>query len=201
MSNSMKPLRSFKEAINYQSGCPLCGAQLHINDRDLATDYGHDYRGGTPRISFFINQREDDTVTVDPETGEVELLLRNRMPAKIPDFNQPPQPIPLPVYNGKLIHALHLNCNSCCQYSFTLQVHLNLTESKLEAIFLDSEQLSIEEDSMVHEINNSYAMERTSYSYFDKEGDSKKLTLPLITLDLSNPKETIARIRKLLVFY
>ncbi len=179
--------QAFKEAINYQSACPLCSSPLHINDRDLATDYGHEFRGGSPRISFFINQRADDTVTVDPETDEVELLLHNRV------SDAPP-------YNGRLIHSLTLNCNSCCQYSFTLQVHLNLTESKLDKVILDSESISIEEGSMVHEINNSYAMERTLYSYFDKEGDSKKVILPLISLDAFNPKETIARIRKLLIF-
>lgn len=186
---------TFKEGINYKSACPLCKSPLHINDRDLATDYGHEFRGGTPKISFFINQREDDTVTVDPETDEVELVLRNRMPERISGTSFTP-----PTYNGKLIHALHLNCNSCCQYSFTLQVHLNLTKSKLIGIFLDSESMSIEECSMVHEINNSYSTNKTFYSYFDKEGDSKKVFLPLIPLDHYSPQETIARIRKLLIF-
>lgn len=201
---NLPPLKfpSFKEAINYRSNCPLCNSLLHINDRDLATDYGHEYRSGEERITFFINQREDDTVTIDPDTDEIELILSNRMP-EVPitglSVNLQKMMSP-PVYAGKFMHGLTIDCKSCCQYSFTLQIHFELTEKRLAGTYLNSETISIEEDSMVHEIKNSYATDQTYYSYFDREGDSRKVVLPLIPLDLLNPKETVSRIRKLLVF-
>lgn len=203
-SMNLPPLKfhSFKEAGNYRTTCPLCNNPLHINDRDLATDYGHEFRGGKPRISFFVNQREDDTITIDPETDEVELILSNRLPEELlTDLSPAAQKIMAPpVYNGRFMHGLTIDCKSCCQYAFTLQIHFNLTDKSLFGTYLNSESISIEEGEMVHEIKNSYATQITYYSYFDKEGDSKRLSLPLIPLDLSDPKETVARISNLLIF-
>ena len=193
---------SFKEAINYQPVCPLCRSQLHINDRDLAADYGFEYRGDKrERISFFVNRREDDTPTIDPETDEVELLYANRMPPSIPNYNSPTHYTnPPKAYNGRFLHALTIDCKSCCQYGFTLQLHFDLTEQKLASAFLNSETVNITECEMVHEIKNIYATEKTHYTYFPRDGSCKQTTLPLIALDLSNPLETVARIRKLLIF-
>jgi len=201
---NLPPLKfhSFKEAISYKTVCPLCTNALHINDRDLATDYRRSDCGLKERLSFHVNQREQDTITIDPETDEVELVLSDRISDEVLQ-SLPPATQKImnpPIYNGMFLHGLTIDCKSCCQYSFTLQIHFDLSKQKLFGIFLNSENVSIEEGEMVHEIKNSYATQITYYSYFDKEGDSKKLSLPLIPLDLSEPKETVARIRNLLIF-
>lgn len=187
---------SFKRAINYRQECPLCQCQMDINDRDLATDYE-----GKERLTFFLNRNEDDTIAINSETDEVELIFSKRMPDKLYDYTKQSYYAPVtPIYNGTLIQALTIDCKHCCQYSYTLQIYFNLTEKKLAKTILNSESLTVEDGSMVHEIKNVYSMERTEYCCFSKEGDSKKSAIPLIPIDLDNPKETIFRIRKLLIF-
>jgi hypothetical protein len=199
----MKQFHSFKSALEYQERCPLCQGFTHINDRDLAADIGYDYRGEGQRVTFYVNRREDDTITINPATDEVELILANRMPDKIYDATThsitTAQPS-LPIYNGKLLHALTIDCKNCCQYSYTLQLHFDLAEERLTGIFLNSETLSIENDAIVHEIKNVYSAEETRYTYFLKDGVEKSSILPLVPLNLTNPNETVSRIRKLLVF-
>lgn len=174
---------SFKSATRYQSECPLCAGELLINDRDLATEYGYKFRGENPKISFFLDQREQDVISIDPDNDEIEY---------IDDYRS--------IRGGVFMHALTIDCKSCCQYNFRLQIHFNMKELKLAGVFLDSETISIEDCEMVHEIKNSYAVSKTYYSYFDKNGSSRRSELPLINLDLSNPRETVSRIRKLLIF-
>lgn len=197
----MIQFQSFKQAVNYRQLCPLCQCRMHINDRDLATDYDIDCNIRKDRLCFFLNQREDDKITIDPESGEVDFVLAQRFPDKLYDYTkQTYYAPPAPVYNGTMIHALTVDCKNCCQYSYTLQIHFNLTEKRLGKTVLNSESISIEEGNMVHEVKNVYPMNKTEYAYFSKEGDSRKSSLPLIPLDLDSPKETVSRIRKLLIF-
>lgn len=197
----MIQFHSFKAALNHQPNCPLCAKPTHINDRDLAYDWESEGCDRKARFAFFINKSEDDTITIDPETDEVDLVLRQRMPDTLYDYTKQTYYAPAtPIYNGTLIHGLTIDCKNCCQYSYTLQIHFNLTEKRLAKIVLNSENISIEDGSMVHEIKNLYSMNKTEYSSFSKEGDSHKSALPLLPLDLDNPQDTIARIRKLLVF-
>jgi len=206
---------SFNEAISYKEKCPLCNQKLQINDRDLATDLGAEFQSGRRKISFFLDQFNRDTVSIDLHTEEVEVIIGDRYnylddPSRYSGtVNNPP-----PSYGGRFLHALTVDCKHCCQYAFRLRIHFDLTprihrksdirdlsfSRSIEATFLDSETINIEEDDMVHEIKNSYAAKKTYYSYFDKGGSSKKSTLPLIALDLNSPKDTVARIRKLLIF-
>lgn len=194
----MKTFNTFKSAIEYYPHCPLCQNELKINDRDLAADLGSSYRDGKDTISFFIDNG-NDTLTIDPETEEVEFILGKKFVCNPPSsmFNSI---LSQPSYNGKFAHKLSIDCQSCCKFCFTLQVHVNLTSRKLEPTILNSESISIEEGNMVHEIKNNYIAKQTHYAYFSKDGDSKRTQLPLIGLNLNNPKETVARIRKLLIF-
>lgn len=208
MNTPSRYFHSLRMGLDYQTRCPLCKDLLKINDRDLASDWGyggHEY-GGDHRIAFYVSQKDDDAIVINPNTDEVELVVAKRWSPEVVveavngEFEPSFKPSAQPIYNGKFMHALTIDCKSCCQYSYTLQVHFDLSEEILIGVYLNSESLSIEESGMVHEIKNSYAAQLTYYSYFDKEGDSKRDCLPLIPLDLDNPKETVSRIRKLLIF-
>jgi len=204
MNLPVPKFNSFKEAIGYRYTCPLCTSNLYINDRDLArdliNDHGHESSGDTSKISFFISLIEKDTISIDLETDEVQIIFNDRMSKTIWTGPGTPKIQAPPIYNGRFMHGLTIDCKNCCQYSFTLQIHFNLLNKVLSGIYLNSETISIEDGNIVHEIKNSYAAQVTYYSYFMKDGDSKKLPLPLIPLNLLDPKETVARIRNLLIF-
>jgi hypothetical protein len=195
----MIKFRSFLEGLRYRSKCPLCSKQMEVNDRDLVErlEYplGHPYQ----RFTFYLGQRSDDVLLVDPNSEMVVIKYAtvqettNGMYTGRVAGNYT-------IYNGEWRHALTMNCNSCSQYHFTLQVHSNLTERRLIGTFLNSESVSVEENDMVHEVRNVYSMEKTEYTCFPKDGSSKRSSIPLVPLNLSDPKETISRIRKLLIF-
>lgn len=202
---------SFRDAINYRKFCPVCKKRLQINDRDLATDYGYEFRGnGSETLSFYLDQSQTDTLTINLDTEACEISYSERIDE---DYGYPggmgnvttgrtfyAKKASPRTYNGMLIHALTINCNSCCQYGYTLQIHFDLAVKKLSFALLDSEHITIEDGSSVHEIKNSYAMTKTRYRSFEKGGSAKAIELPLLPLDLKNPQEMVGRIRKLLVF-
>lgn len=203
----MKQFYSFLDAIKYHACCPLCKNRLEINDRDLAMDY--DQRSGGQRLAFNLTPGTDDVLYINPVTEAVELVLTEKyqLPAlnvngTISNIYTPA--VQMPILDGRFIHGLTIDCKSCCQFSYTLQIHIDLNVHKHNAIlvgtYLNSETVSVEDNEMVHEIKNIYSTDVTEYSYFSKNGDDKKSTLPLIPLDLINPKETVSRIRKLLIF-
>jgi hypothetical protein len=177
----MKQFSTFLNAIEYHKSCVLCDSKMDINDRDLATDIGYEFRENKQKVSFFVFSNRDDTVTIDPETNEVEFSLKN-------------------IAGGIFYHGLTIDCKSCCQFSYVIQVRIDLSKRILLGTSLNSETLSIEDSEMVHEIKNIYATKKTEYTYFPKDGSSKRATFPLVSLNLINPKETIGRLRKLLIF-
>ena len=201
----MKQFNNIIDAIYYRKNCPLCKHRLKINERNLAEEFG---LYGKQRISFYIDQRNIDYCTIDPETNKIELSVTeenhfNYQPGfhgGVATYMPPPSTKPYTVRSGRFIHALQISCESCCLYRFTLQVHIDLSKCELIVALLDSESITIENEGLAHEIKNSYSMSKTYYTCFGIETGEKKSELPLIEMDMANIKETISRIRKLLIF-
>lgn len=189
----------FLEGLHYRSKCPLCNKQMEINDRDLVerVEYptGHPYQ----RFVFYIGKTTDDVMELDPHSEEITVRHQRTMET-IYGLKSMSAAGNYTIYNGLFYHALTINCNSCCQYHYTLQVHADLTEGRLAGTYLNSETISVEESGIVHEIKNVYSTEKTEYACFPKDGSSKRSSIPLIPMNLSDPKETVSRIKKLLIF-
>jgi hypothetical protein len=187
---------SFLAGLQHHKKCPLCNKQMEVNDRDLSerVEYptGHPYQ----RFKFYIGRSTDDVMILDPNTELVEVDKRALQSV----FGLRSQMGNYTLYSGLFYHALTINCNSCCQYHYTLQVQADLTAMRLVGTYLNSETVSVEEGGIVHEVRNVYATDQTEYAAFPKDGSSKKSSIPLVPLNLSNPKETVSRIRKLLIF-
>jgi hypothetical protein len=197
----------FLEGLHYHSRCPVCRKQMEVNDRDLVArlEYplGHPYQ----KFAFHIGKSSDDIMYLDPHTEEVEIeFTRNREDYALGShgtfkpYGYSGQIYTHSTYDGMFYHALTLNCNSCCQYHYTLQLHTDLTERRLVGTYLNSESINVVDGEQVHEIKNIYSTEKTEYACFPKDGSSKKQSMPLIPLNISDPKETVARIKKLLIF-
>lgn len=201
----MKSFSNIIDAIHYRKDCPLCKHRLKINERNLVEEFG---LYGKQRISFYIDQRNIDYCTIDPVTNKVELVVTEESHLNYqPGFNggvATYMPVssskPYALRAGRFIHALQIACEHCCLYGFTLQVHIELSKCVLIGTLLDSEFITIENDGMAHEIKNSYSMSKTYYTCFGVESGEKNAELPLIEMDIENIKETVSRIRKLLIF-
>lgn len=200
----MKQFNNIIDAINYQPHCPLCKKHLRVNERSLANEF---YPVDKRMVSFYIDQRNIDYVTIDLLTNKVELNVTiDNSYNHHPSFHGgaltyvPPPPTSYVMTVDKFMHALHIECNDCCQYSFTLQVHINLKRHELIGVFLNSESITIEADDLAHEIRNVYSHNKTEYTCFGRESGERKVDLPLIEIDKTNIKETVSRIRKLLIF-
>lgn len=198
----MKQFSTFLQAIKYQSHCVLCKGLMSISNRDQALDYKHRFWGEKELVSFYLAANTDDIITIDPDTEEIELFISNSDIKGVtglytPRFSSKKN---YTIKDGTFIHGLEIACRSCCQFSYTLQIWINLNLKKLGAIFLNSESLTLEDNKTVHEIKNLYSIDRTEYTYFPNDGKSKKITFPLISLNLLNPRETLSRLKKLLIF-
>lgn len=200
----MKRFYSFIAGLTHYTKCPLCNKEMEINDRDLVerVEYptGHSYQ----RFSFYLTKGSDDTLIINPETETVEIKFsrRNNFSATYTGHvgqyaGQGYSPV---TYSGMFYHGLSISCSSCCRFSYALQIHIDLTEGRIVGTYLNSETISVEEGTNVHEIKNVYSMDKTEYACFPKDGSSKKSSIPLIPLNIEDPKETVSRIRKLLIF-
>lgn len=211
----MKRFDSILAALNYYPNCPICNKELRINDKELADDYPYDYDRSLPmpKISFYLNQRNDEVMRIDPITNSVEIQIAHTdidisSSGYFADYNAPVKSInaygksPYEIKGGFFMHALRINCQSCCQFSYALQVHVDLSSKKLAGVFLNSESITVEDGGVAYEIKNIYSTNITEYHYFSALGSSSKpITLPLVELDVYKPMDTINRIRKLLPFY
>lgn len=207
----MKQFKSLYEGLQYVTHCPLCKTRTELNDRDAellplqAVSAGTINQNIKGKLQFHLY--DEDILTIDIETGECEVLE---------------EPID---WNGRsrsaaLFVRLGIDCNDCCQYYYVIRLHINLDNLTVAEVTLDSETISLEQESKVHEIKNSYVKETTEYSLINrssKTGDrmgsdgmyqfreitdhvDKLITLPLVPLDLSNPFDTLGRITNLIIF-
>jgi len=192
----MKKFRSIQSAINYHKNCPVCFQQMQINDKDLAADYYGDNLD-TKSVSFWLDVYQNDILTIHLSNDDVEVTdmvyeIGEHSTFYIPNTRKVG-------YHGKFLQGMTLDCKICCKFSYTLQVHVDLEIKKLTGIFLNSETLTVEEGSVVHEIKSIYSTKQTEYARFEP-GSDKRVNLPLIPLDLKNPEETIKRVKKLIIF-
>lgn len=189
---------TFQNAIAYRARCPLCSGFMRINDRNLAEDYDEYHYPGR-EIKFHLTPWSNDLVSINPMTDEVRIIYAKSLDY-MADGELTSKPITLESYSGLHKNGIQLDCISCCRYDFCLSIELDLTSEKLLDLSLSVESFSIESEDQVSSVTNFYFKNKTKYEYFKKNGDEHEAYLPLITLNLQDPKETINRLQKLLIF-
>lgn len=207
---SMLSFASLIEALNYRDFCPVCDYKLEINDRDLATDIGYQYRReGRKTISFFVGSNELEVMTIDLHTEEVEITINGRSdwdPSYVVGTQAYSNTI-LPktkrsasqYQGGKFLHSLTIDCKRCSQYGYVLQVHVDMGNEKLCGLFLNSEWIAIDENGAKHELKNNYATNKTFYNCYLTDRDYHT-DIPLVSINVFDPMETVHRVRKLIIF-
>ena len=180
----MIKFKKILDGMTYRKNCPVCHSPLHVNDQDLAEPFSFKKK----KISFPL--LGDDVLVVNLFSEDIDLKLKQSVFA-MGYYN----------YNGIAYGRVQCECVSCCLYYFVLQVQINMSIKKIENILLNSEFLAFEDASgFLHEINNIYSLDKCEYKYYNIEGDSKKLDFPIVELDFANPKQTIDKLQKLIIF-
>jgi hypothetical protein len=203
------------EAISYHKNCYICNGQLQFYIHDELGKIQADIEQGTISKSICINLSDgmdsdtDDFLIVDMITNKAS-IKRNYRYAHSSDsvghnYTRRSRKLNISLrdwYDGLIYESVNLSCNDCQQFSYTIQMVVNTKEEYVTKLFLNSEYICLEENgSIVHEINNNYAREITGYRKIAQlNSDDQKIEIPLIALNLQNPRETIERIKKLVIF-
>lgn len=187
---------TIKQALTYRKQCPLCKNKLNIH-RGASNDlliYNHrilKVRDGSTEATLNI---ETDQVTFEYTVSE-EFHLSSR------NYSSTKRTLPL-IYpaSGKLIIGFNLECYLCHQYYYNTAFHIDTGEKRFHFATLNSEWIEIEDGPDVLGIHNIYATGITKYSHYFADGSVKECEIPVIPLNVENPKETLARLKKLIIF-
>lgn len=183
----MKQFESLYDALLYVSYCPICQCDLRINERDVKASSRFNSTGiYYYKLIFDFNDEEIVSIDVDSE----EVAFHHNPQSKLHA-------------HGTFYSKVSIECEDCCQYSFTLQLKFDIQSQKLEAVYLNSEIICLEDkDGQTNQIKNIYATDKTEYSLFCSatDGEDKFIVLPLIPLDINNPEIALKRIKSLIVF-
>lgn len=174
----MKEFKNLREAFGYQTKCPFCTHRTHLGIEQIESIYEHD------------RTRERFTL----RTGSIQFVIDGHTNQLIACYSGGS------LLSGQMIFSLSGTCTTCSKYSFAIGVTVDITNSKLTGLFLNSETFSIEEGQSLYEIRNVYTTEKTEYTRFKKGSSDSKVDFPLIPFDMVNPDKTLDRIKGLLVF-
>lgn len=202
----LQPFQSLLSALHYRRNCPFCHSTLEMYNKRLRSEYDYD-RG---YVVFELDEYGGNTLCVNFLTEEVELIVARREDLE-PIYSGT---VPSSIYynsrmstsyirlDGEIGHAISIRCmnRECGQFSYTLQMWVDLIQKKLLGVYLNSELMSIDIDDNTHEIKNVYTTNKTHYTYHSKDGSSKTATIPLIKLDTTKPHDMLERIKNLIIF-
>lgn len=197
--------------------CPICNANLiysAVDSRVGVDDYLYSIDHCTFNIQkplqVTLRNGNSDNIVLDIKSEKIISMSITQSDEYQPIYSigspnpvyiaKPPSQINYDIRDGILMQGHRIDCNSCYQYAYTLQLRLDLKNLIVETVILNSEFVSIEKGENVYEIRNVYTMNKTEYSHIENKKRHETLQLPLISNDMSNPNEVLGRIQKLLIF-
>lgn len=202
----MTPLRFYNldEAFQYQRHCPLCKENIYPVDVNLKYEYD-----GT-KADFTVG---DSTFQVACHSNQLTYHSRRSQHDQMVTFGASQSYIGMTrssygLHNGGTdIFKMEMCCHNkaCEHYRYVVQVHLSLDEKRITDLVLNSEAIAIEDGAKLCTIKNVYTTEKTEliirHQHVSQYHEPlEKIEFPLIPLNLQNPRKTLERIRKLVVF-
>lgn len=184
----MKQFSTVREALSLHTHCPCCRDYLTVKDSPSSI-----FSYATRKITFPMSG--GDQVSVNCDNNDVSLTLCSK-PSFDP-FYATQRLSALRSYDGIMYEGINPVCHTCRKFSYGITVKIDLNDMKISGIFLNSETIVVYDTKGSHEVRNVYWNDQSTTTY--SCGD-KKETIPLVPLNLSNPQETVDRIRKLLIF-
>jgi hypothetical protein len=198
---------SIQEAFKYCEYCPVC-KRFIINKASKISYHGDCYNGA----EFLLGNSCYKTIYFSNNNLNVAVDYKRNIIKSIELKNNH---IMRDYYGGTIC------CNESREYKYiknfltfynfiycpqecydcTMKIYIDIKNPKfLNKIELQSERVFIAENDVDHFITNTYTNKETIYKIIHNNNDENILTIPLISDNLSNPQETLERIKKLLPF-
>src|ERR1700690_2279679 len=144
----MKQFANLIDAIFYQTSCPVCYENLKFKNI-----YDCSFEG--EKVVLHINTSIGDIIYINIKKNIVEKIFITRdnhildteASYKYSAFASTDYSI----YNNILNSPITISCNECSQFSYRIQIQLDLINFKITSICLESETISIEDRLMVYE--------------------------------------------------
>ena len=171
---------SISEALSLHKICPICSHQLKIFD-DKQKLLAHNVLDDYNLCYELINE---DLVLINKSNDSIKFIINN-------NYN---------IYYNNYFCPIKIECVNC-MFCYTIIGNFDLSVNKIKNIYLSAEQFSIENShNKLCVINNLYEAHMTEYTIdiFSKNMNVERI--PLIPLNFKNPKETLHKIEKLLLF-
>jgi len=196
---------SLTEAINYHRICPICQQKMLLNCQQSQSLVPSKYT----LLENMISPHQNPSLT-PPKCVIFDLMIANNLRIDL-DTNQASLVARddglyserKNIYPAMVWHGLIMNCSKCRKFSYAIQMLTDVSIPKLLNIRLNSETIAWEDRrKTLHQVRNCYPTETTEYSVFPLRSISqeKHIDLPLVPLNLSNPEETVSRVRTFVVF-
>lgn len=214
----MKDFANITDAIQYHKRCYICGSTLiptvsarepfHIiNNPDteqpeLEIDLTRNIDSEdddllyinlwTNKVRIKTMRRQHSRMIYNPEDGMMHNVSSNQ-----PAFIKGLQNIPK-TYGNTIYEPIDINCANylCGKFYYVIQMIIDATKMRVEHLYLNSEQITWQDDQGDHTIHNIFSIGKTEYWRHTTAID-QNITIPLISINLQNPSETVARIKKL----
>jgi hypothetical protein len=210
----MKHFVNILDAAEHHKKCYVCGFMLtpnfhgdvlfnspfnENNDRQLRIN-----------LSGMVDSDTDDILTIDMNTNKITLHAQRRyvdfhydIGGTINGANVRSKSPPAPRgYGGILFEGIDISCRNCNRFSYTIQMIIDVQkEHRITSLFLNSEDITINDGVTAHQIRNVYTTKTTEYRHHTKPHmHGKTISFPLMDLNLKDPQETLGRIKNLLPF-
>lgn len=195
---------NLEEAFNYRRTCPLCNQGVYPVEANLKYDYDG------VKADFTVGE---STFQVSCHSNELTYHTRRSQHDQMVTFGAPQSYIGMTRSSyglhtgGTDVFKMEMRCHNrqCERYLYVVQVHISLDEKRITNLILNSEHISLEDGAKLCTIKNVYTTEKTElivrHQHLSQYHEPvEKIEFPLIPLNLQDPRKTLERIRKLVVF-
>jgi hypothetical protein len=179
----MKIFKTIKEGLKHRTHCVKCNGPLTVSSKSKNDDENI--------FIFLAVSGYDEAFAVNRKTEIVSLIEDPKLKSK---------PTKKLVFDGQFWTGLYIDCEKCYSYGYTLQLKFDTKTIKLFEISLNSETITFEENDLITEVRNMYGSNESWFMTYDGSNNVKSTKLPLIQFNLDKPAETLARVRKLIIF-
>jgi uncharacterized protein YbaR (Trm112 family) len=173
---------SLKHALNFIIHCPVCNERLFLDSKNQHEDIS--------RIKFPLSNKTNDAYVVHIDTGNVLLIKEDNQKTQKKFLN----------FNGIFWSTLLVDCQECSKFSTVYSVQFDTTKPEITRVDLNFMSVTFEENNLISEVRTYYELEETWFITYDSAGKTRTTKFPMIDINLNNPDETLARIRKLVIF-
>lgn len=191
------------DGLFYYNNCPLCDRHMTIKNEGFATMEKSFFKNGYGFSLIFFLEKIDKLI-VDPVTEKVDIDYFKYNDFEIAasscvqhsDYVNP-QPISNVHYNYNDCFSIDIFCKNCNNFEYKIDLSVDLHNRKVLETNLSQTTYCVKSSKDNYFIINNFYDNRTML--FDS-GDKYLIDVPIIEITKENLKDSLTRLRKLIIF-